>query len=200
MLLPLMLLCPQPACGDLVTFAFTGVTTLFNDGDNVGWSVPNGTELSGRYTFDSTTPDGSPSDPEHGRYYDTIVDLSLSLAEDETTRIGIFNHIFIRTDDINDQYILRDRNLVFKDYESNFSFLLADAQANVFASDALPEEPPPLGEFEATDFVLSGLESEYSIHGDITSLTLVPEPSTLVLLAGATLMAGCVRRRTSEVR
>lgn len=189
-LLLLIMLLATHVRGDMVTFAFTGVTTVFTDGDGVGWSIPNGTALSGTFTFDSSVPDSSPDDPEYGRYYNTITDLSLQLngyAALHTT--GISNHIYVLNDPINDQYILLDRELEYRGYPTNFSFLFADEQSSVFDDIALPVSPPPVNEFEYTGFILRGDDDQFGVNGVVTSLTLVPEPSTLLLLVGATLLA-----------
>lgn len=186
---------PVIARGNLVTFEFEAVSQAFVDNHGLGWTIPNGTSVSGRVTFESTTPDDNPDRPDLGRYFDCIVASNMQIGEYATTDTGLDSFIAITTGFSNDDtYQMIDRSLSFRGVAVSAGIVLIDSDATAFDDVLLPITPPPLDEFEGRLFSILADDDSFSALGTLTSLTLVPEPSTLLLLVGATLLARRPRR------
>jgi hypothetical protein len=175
------------AGGEMITFGFSGTFLGASDPDGIlDTEVEDGMPFSGWYTFDSETPDSSPS-PGGGSYQGPANQFSIQVGE---VLIQTPSNVRIDVHDIPevDRY-----TSVWPPFESNglmfpeSSFVLEDYDGIVFDSDALPLVPPPIGEFERRSLTLIGLQGDsvVSLQGVVTELTLVPEPaSAMMLLVG----------------
>lgn len=169
-----------------VTWEFAGAITFVSDeNDFLGGAVTVGSAFSGSYTFESTTPDGSPDDPTRGTYSDAITTLSGQVgtvsffgAVGTVNRLTIFDDLSISD---SDQYgISVDIELLGKTVV--FRWILFDATASVFSDDSLPLSPPDLGSFytRRLDIFSESETNPFFLSGQLTSL--VPEPGMLLLL------------------
>jgi hypothetical protein len=174
-----------PARAELVTFAFAGEATGVYDPvgllDAAGISV--GTPFAGFYTFESATP---PDAPSSGSYPDAITAVSGVVGGEAFFGVaGPNNHILV-FDNFPaglDQYLL-SAPVSFLDYTAGMAFHLRDPDAGLFSSQALPVVPPSLEGLSLNFFGVASLDNNFVVTGSLTSLSLVPEPATLVLLAG----------------
>ena len=174
---------PQ-AVGDLITFEFAGeVTSIYDPEGLIGDAVTLGSPLSGLYTFESTTPDTRPSQSSRGLYDGAITHLAghvgamdFSMAPDSSNEVDVWNGLTSEAYQV-------DRGIQMAGRAPGFQLNLAQSSGSAFEDDSLPLSPPDLSLFDSTRFLIStGTEGYgFSLSGELTSL--VPEPSTLALLA-----------------
>lgn len=182
-----------------ITFRFTGVITEVDTPLTTEFSV--GESVVGQYTFDPNTVDSLPSDPAQGRYVDTITAFTAIFGGDYTVTLGSTNKILVGNGSLNDSYS------VFLDYPtapdvaglnlSNLQFVLIDTSATGFASDAIPLTPPDPAQFNEgwSCSIYYDEPLNQVMNFQLTSLTLVPEPATLVMTAIGFMCVACCRRR-----
>ncbi|MCB9849339.1 MAG: PEP-CTERM sorting domain-containing protein [Phycisphaerales bacterium] len=194
------LLVPIHASADLVTFKFEGVTSLFEDLVGLGWTIPNGTVVTGTFTFDSATPDSNPDDPTRANYYDSIVvSSSIQIGNQSTIDTGLDSFVAVTNGFLGDDlYQMIDESLSFRGIPVSSGIVLSDHDAAVFDNVSIPTYPPPLDEFEGRLFTLLADDSSFSAAGTVASLALVPEPGTLLLLVGAGMLVGWRGRRFGD--
>ena len=178
----------------IVTYSFTGTVT---SGDYAGG------QLAGTFSYDTATP-GSGHYPNSGSFNFSIGPLSGLTA-------------FIGAIDIVDEVLSGSDRMGLGGplppggvFPTGYALLmeLSDSTRTAFTSNALTDTLPPASAFDDTEFVfrgfLSGIEYLHAV-GEIDSLTRVvdpetgvPEPSALLLLAGA--CAALLWRRRWSVR
>ena len=192
-----------PAMADYVIFAFEGEITSVEDDDNLlGGAVTVGSPFSGSYTFDSLTPDSDPH-PRRGLYWDAIIEISGDIAGIPFSGpVGERNSIEVQNDFASttlDGYVVRpDVDLLGLDMD--IIIALVDDTGAAFSTDHLPNSPPDLELFNTRHFALFDASESVPLrlYGNVTSLTLVPEPATLLMLGVAALMLStgrAMRRR-----
>lgn len=194
-----VLLAPVAAKAAPVTFSFTGTVTAVDAALAGEFSL--GESVVGSYTFESTTPDSDPGDPTLGIYDNAITAFSATFGGDYTVTQGLDNDISVANgppgNDVYQVFLTNPTAPTVAGLSLGALFLgIGDFESNVFNSDALPLTPPDLAEF---DFDISGaifLDSPINqgMNFQLTSLTLVPEPSTLAFVALG-LMGVCCHRR-----
>jgi hypothetical protein len=181
----------SPTWAEEATFAFSGhITRLSGDVGFLGGTIPLGTPFSGSYTFESTTPDAEPADPTVGFYDGALRAFSVQVGPHLLTgsldpvRNSIAVSHCVEGEDFGDVYTPGDRmSLLGK--AVNTSIFLADYSATAFTNDALPLTPPSLTLFDERKFQIldAAMYARFSVVGQLTSFTHVPEPATLALLA-----------------
>lgn len=190
----------SPGRADLITCEFRGETSVFWNLDGVGWTVPDGTSIWGRFTLDTTAVDVSPSE-FLGKYYHAIVATTIRIGDDELTHTAseyylpnsgfyLDNYVAVGNDwpddPVWDFFQMRDYSLDFRGYTVSAGVFLEDDDATYFDSDLMPSTLPTLSEFDRTNFVMIAYDEEgafpFYLAGPIRSLVLVPEPSTILLL------------------
>ena len=159
-----------------ITFSFTAIVA---SAEPVFPTVHPGDLVIGRYTFESTTPDSDPN-PARGVY------LSPGTFD---AKIGTLSFSFplsfieVLSSGTPDRYQVgaQSGNILLE-----LTFFDA-ANQNPFTNDSLPLVPPPLNKFDDSKifevFLRDAPGSDFvpKIAANVT--TLIPEPSTLLLLA-----------------
>ena len=191
----------QQAFGAPLYLSYEGDLTLVTDPyDRFNASVYVGAEFSGNYTYDpDVAVDSNPGDPKLGAY-----NLAGELAADVGDMHFAAKDIYapVRNDYLAgsvtlDQFMILAQTLTSGSLPFNrMSITIADNTATVFSSDALPTtldlaDFPYVKRFE---IYADGVETH--LYGNLTSLTLTPEPATLSLLAIGGLAA--LRRRRKK--
>ncbi|MCB9849331.1 MAG: PEP-CTERM sorting domain-containing protein [Phycisphaerales bacterium] len=194
-----VLAAPAGTRGDLVTFEFTAITQGFVDHVGLGWTVPDGTQVIGRFTFDTAIADDSPSNVQLGRYFDSVISSIIQIGDHQTEDAGLDSFVVVTNGfSGEDLFQMVDRSLDFRGIPVDAGIVLEDSDAAVFDDDLILTTPPPLNEFEGRLFAMLADDNSFSAGGTVTSLTLVPEPGTLLLLVGAGLLVGWRGRRFGD--
>jgi len=180
-----------------ITFAYQGTVTSVAalDPSNPFPVEPAfGTPFSGTFTFDSSAADGIPADASTGSYTSSGAPYNLTLS------LGGLNFVF---DAVNigvtngysefgfgsDEYLFGSTEA-----DATFSAGLVDFTGALFSTDAQPLIAFPLtGLFSRVLFTDIIDDNQVEIAGEITSLTTVPEPTTILLMGAG--VAGILRRR-----
>jgi len=197
-LLALSIISPSARAG-FVTFAFEGeITSVRDDNGLLGAAVEVGTPFSGVYTFDSATPDTDPN-PRGGVYENAITDFSGLVGGIPFEGPGdSVNTIEIRDDwgdPPRDQYVVFiETTLVGHELETLLG--LYDITGLPLVGTNLSSVPPDPALFEYSVFRVfdSSEQLGISLRGDVTSLALVPEPATVIMLGLGTWLVSRRRR------
>lgn len=179
------------ARAELITFEFTGhINYLEGDLGFLGGSIFIGTPFSGSYTFESTTPDAAPLNPANGEYYGALRGFSVQVGPHVFSEVGTANRISVvhitEGEDTGDAYLVGPgRSFELLGEEVSLTMLLLDYSATAFVNDTLPLFPPDLTLFDDQVFQILDRSPfpDFFVAGEVTSLTLVPEPTSLTLLA-----------------
>lgn len=163
-----------------------------------------GDVITGSYRYDTLTPDSDPLWPEGGiyRHYESPYGISLTVGEfdfqtdpDNVDFIVSVKNNFGEPPPQLDGYLIRSYNNLPLDngfFVDHISWQLNDLSATALASDALPTGPPVLEDWQqwaglriesfSTD-QYGSVNGWFSIHAEVTSVALVPEPTALLFLA-----------------
>lgn len=201
-----------PVSADAIAWTFTG-------------SMTNGDSFGGLFIFDSETPDNTPTATTRGDYSNAGIFWLFNVGGTwilPTTTQGWSGNFEIFDDVQTNEFpfILGDSFRIYADarpaqYRSQtvtgIDIILADASGRLISNDLIPSVPPDLslvsfgpqgngwadyfGLLYAAEFQLEDSRGGIIERGRITSVSAVPEPSTLLLLcAGGALLFR--RRRT----
>jgi len=165
-----------------------------------------GSIITGYYTYESTTPDSRPSEPSIAEYWHNASPSGISLTVggfNFRTNPDNVNFLVSITNNYSDQdnYLLRSYNnspLSNGTLVGHISWQLDDLTATVFSSDALPVTAPILSQWQFNHLRMDGDAiggGTYLVDAAVTSVQLVPEPGTLLLL---TLGSFLLRKRISN--
>jgi hypothetical protein len=193
-----------PVRANLITIGLTGTVYSVGDPCNVfGGQIHINDTLTGTYTYDTSTPDSNPSNPAVGDYYHYSAPCGVSVT------INGFN---FRTDPNNiefEVYIYDAQNsyadcYAFDSYHNSplpdgtlverINWQITDSTGTALSSDALPTTTPNLDDWDMDGglFIFGPGHWGFAISADITSVVLIPEPATLLLLVFG--VAICKRR------
>jgi|GEM_PF-1077636 len=191
----------RPAHAGLVTWDFGGEIRDIVDADGIlGGAINVGTPFSGSFTFDSTTPDSDPENASLGVYDGAVTAVSGQIGD----------HTFFESDDFGSEIQVRSTisgeedhdfglfasDISFPDFNAVFdlSLFIKDFDGLTIRTDALPLFPPDLASSSPSmTFTLD--PGRTAFVGELTAL--VPEPSSLALLAFGSLVL-LKRRRYSR--
>jgi hypothetical protein len=201
----LLLILPAICKAELITLAVTGEVSFVDDYINVfGGSIGSGDLITGTYTYDPATQDSEPSDPAVGLYHHNTAPAGISLT------IGGFTfttdpssvNFDIR---IEDNYLLGEDRYWLQSHSNLdltggvgvgfISWQLADHTGTPLSDDSLPLREPDLSGWDTTFpggnwIYIEGSETRtFAIGGSVTSVLIVPEPITILLLTGGFLLA-----------
>ncbi len=175
-----------------VTFEFAGEVTRVVDSDDLLQGVVTvGSPFSGSYTFESKTPDSDPN-PRRGIYDDSILGLSGHVARlPFDLRPGAATRIELRDEysgpNLDSYRVLAD--VEFAGRPLDFFIRLGDTTGMALSTDLLLVAPPDLGLFSSREFHIFDGSEQLHIVVDGMVQSLVPEPTTaVVLLAGLLLL------------
>ena len=202
----LLLLLPSSASAEVVTYDFTGV---FDSGSD-NWFAFVGDSFSGRFSYDTTTPFSNagivtktfpyPVITPPIEFRATIVRGDLPLVEltafSEPPN-NVLNYRLANSDEPSVPGVIDIFNVqatrVFTEDSSitpivfDMNLLLLDGTGTKFVGNIgmLPSTLPALTTLFDARFAISGGSEEpfYRLAGPLTSLTQVPEPATIWLLA-----------------
>jgi len=211
----------QPASATIITVQVTGIVNeVFTDGGlYLDGSVGVGTAMSGYCTYDSQTADLDPIE-SNGKY--ALLSISMTVGNYNFTPAPLLpEYIFFNVYTGDYGYCAYGGNICFdgtvyldetpQSYEDiNWSIAtlelidLGTSSGEYIPTDVLPDLDswPDLSIFDVHREFEAAFHKSYSygdgdfvIRGEITSLTVIPEPATLLLLALGSL-ALLTKRRT----
>ncbi len=187
-----LILWPIPANSALVIIEIEAVVDDVQDPDNyLDGGINIGDLITGTYTYDTDTPDSSPS-PNVGRYeyygYPCGFFLTVGGFEFVTDPADSYFFLEIGNDIYVDDYLVRsDRNLPLSNGTSvnNITWSLQDLSATALTSTELPTIAPVLEDWQVNHLSIGGGPGDrvgFSLSGHVTSAVVIPEPTTVVLL------------------
>ncbi len=201
---------PQAAAASPVTVVMTGVWTLVDDaGAVLGGAILPGSAFSATLVYDDATPDSN-ADPLYGNYFVAPTQFSFSLASGGF----LFSHVSGGVNEI-DVIDLGSGDSVAV-YAETFTsspplppfglnyanVTLDDPSGTTLSSDALTAAPWSLAAWSAATMTFFADIDDgnpltyFDLEGDITGLTVVPEPASFGMLAlGLTALACGARWR-----
>ena len=203
-LLFVLVFCAAESRAELITINLSATVNYVEDiGNKLGGKINVGSTITGSYTYESTTPDSSPSDPTQGNYWYYSSPAGIFLT------VGGFN-FGTNPDYVNflvsignnasgqDNYLVRSYNnspLSNGALVGNIDWQLDDHTATVFSSDVLPVTKPVLDQWQTNVLsIYGGGADDFFIDADVTSVEIVPEPATILFL---TMGALILKRRRS---
>ena len=200
----------QPAVAAPVTMAFEGVIESVyhaTSTDPFGTAISIGTPLSGRYTFDTATPNTGNSG--YGVYIDSSSSVGLqvqvgSFSGSSATALVPLNYRII-TDGLNNNNVVQDiqtQDFLFGGVNAYLAQIFLEGLSTSLSSVDLSSTAPNLADYFTHTFVL-GIgplthAADVVYQGTITSIHAVPEPPIGSLLALTVVVAGLasMRRRS----
>lgn len=176
---------------EIITFAFSGTVTEVEDPCEIlDPSIIVGSAFNGSYTFNSDAIDRNP-DPRWGRYGG-----SQAVPDVFSMSVVVGNKVF---EPIRSASISVDDEVTYDSYGVHVGIdpeafdyaaveLFLGGEADFLDSDSLPITPPLLEETFSSVLGISYMSvlnpfSNVLVGGTLSSLTLVPEPTTILVLA-----------------
>lgn len=197
-----------------VTFEFDGVISSISRvtaTDPFGSAISVGTAFSGRYTFDTTSPNQGTSG--YGVYIETDPAYGIavqigSLSGTSATALLPLHYRIITEGLANDDVVqdIQTQDFLFGGVNAYLAQIFLQGPTGVLSSADLSSTPPDLTQYAVRTFVLGIGPPTHApdilYFGDITAIRNIPEPSTtpMVLLAGAMAALAAYRRQLAWSR
>ena len=157
--------------------------------------ISSGGFISGFYIYESTTPDSNPSDPKVGNYWHDQVPYGVFLVSNGfefATDVNFMMEIVNDNSGIDAYSFESDNNKLLSNgvAVTEISWRLYDYTLMALGSDALPTTAPVLSAWDENRLYIEGgpRETRFVLDATVTHVEVVPEPSTIVLLATAILL------------
>jgi len=181
------------AGAETVRFHFTGQVTAVDSALSGAFAPLQ--ELTGQFAFDANLVDSEPANTQTGVYSPVSFSFSLN---------GYMGHgadasiLVTRELPIAHEYLVIAQGSLGQPVAGFplglFMLDLMDFGRTALASDAIPLTPPLLSDYDTRSFTLQFKDvpqnQTHAINGELTSLTLVPEPAAgALMLAGLTILA-----------
>lgn len=191
----------QPVQASLITIEIEAEVS--NVSDPAGYlegKISSGSLITGQYIFESTMSD-SDSSSSGGEYWAYTQPSGFYLyynglqfetdTQDVQFAIGVINDYY-------DRYQVNSFSNVALENGTSVNEIIwgiEDSTGTVFESDTLPLTAPVLGDWDYNQLSINGgpRESDFTILATVTNAEVVPEPSTLLLMA----LGGTFLRRRS---
>ena len=211
----LLILGGQPAWATILTVEVEGVVDgVWTKGDLVlDGSVTAGSTMSGYYTYDIDTPDQNPND--HTGEYE-LISISMNIGnytfmhnpmspELAIFEVSVYGHSYAawsHDPSFDGTVYINGSPKTYDDVNwQNFGLrlmYLRDTDNNI--TDELPNSFPDISTFTSERSFGVGVDSPlgapgFGMYGEITSLTVVPEPASAVLMIVGVTMLGLGRRK-----
>lgn len=200
---------PPNALAVPVTFEFEGVIdTIFHatSVDPFGTGIAVGTQFKGRYTFETSTPNSGTSD--YGAYIHTApqygIDVQVGAFFGSSSTALLPLHYRIITGEWNNNgdvvQDIQTQDMSFGGVNAYLVQIFLEGASTALSSVNLSATPPNLADFFVHTFVLGIGSPSHAVDvaywGQVTSISAVPEPSTLslVVMAALALRLGSGRR------
>ncbi len=186
-------------CAVVITFEFTGtVDEVVDPCDFFDPSVVAGTEFTGSYTFNSDVTDTN-LDPRYGSFiYSQLApigfSMSVSVGNETFESIGTSSISTINLPGYNFYQVYTDIDPPIFFHHAYIALILKGG-VDMLGSDSLPLIPPDIQKatyFHTITIDYANAFSDSYIDGTLSSLTVVPEPTTFGLFA---IVGMLVRRR-----
>jgi hypothetical protein len=200
-----LLLSFTPVRAEIIQIGLTGLVDSVDDPYNLLENeVHQGDSISGFYIYDSTTPDTNPS-PIYGHYlyngepYGILLTINNVTFQTNpangSTLINITNDEYGTTD----HYGISSQNnqqLSNGVHVESIFWQLYDFSGTSLSSDALPLAPLDLSKWQFEELSINGgiggtppcYEKTFGITANVTSVYLIPEPTTILLLVTGRLL------------
>ncbi len=176
----------------IVTIGIAGEITYVGRGEWLNENFKIGDIITGRYTYNTDTPDLFPSNPRSGVYWHYSEPYGISLRAGDFVfqtdpgnvqfLIGIYNR-----DIDGDNYLSASyRNLPLSNgiLVNTISWQLDDLSGQALCDDMLPTSAPVLEDWQSIYglVVTFGDKGGFGFRATVTTAYLIPEPATFSLL------------------
>lgn len=183
------------ASADTLTFNFTGTISdlFFFDGDPPELQI--GDPVFGSFAFDGNDSDNN-SASTHGYYLHSMSITHVTIGSLTWNLTG--GNVLV-VNDTSDRYLVEQASnysgsgpKVDGMHAEDWSMTLHDSDGTYFADDSLPQTPPTLSAFEDREMTIRFAATpeppdfdfrDGEVRATVDSLTIVPEPASLSLLA-----------------
>jgi len=185
-----------PADASPVTFSFSGEVTALEEDWPLEPPIEIGAPFSGSFSYDPELAVDIDPDPTEGEFH--LAASILGQAGGMDFQIIPGSQVIVQNRETVDSFRLLGDGSGNGWMDGEFYFELSGGDPDAFPSDALPSAID-FADFERAPFYYGcfspfTLDTYYGIGGLITSVSIVPEPTSIMLLAaGGTLL--CIRRR-----
>jgi hypothetical protein len=162
------------------------ITDVYDDYNLLGGAIQIGDKISGKYIYDSATPDSNP-DPQIGEYGYASTPYRIELesagfvfkTDPDNVEFGIliFDNFYYYLGDLYGVYSYNNLALSNGIPVHSIVFMLYDSTGNAISSDVLPDTAPVLSDWEESVLMIYGSSpynpyEMYIITGNVTKITL----------------------------